>query len=58
MVAKNLKRAGDTLEGLNKATDAGKGLWEKGREVFGATPCGYLVEHAPWLGTGAKLLGL
>jgi tRNA U34 5-carboxymethylaminomethyl modifying enzyme MnmG/GidA len=49
MVAKNLKRANETLEGLNKATDAGKSLWQKGQEVFGAI--------APWLGAGAKLLG-
>lgn len=50
MVAKNLKRAGEILETLNKGTDAGKGLWEKGQSVFGAI--------APWLGTAAKLLGL
>jgi tRNA U34 5-carboxymethylaminomethyl modifying enzyme MnmG/GidA len=50
MVAKNLKRANETLEGLDKATTAGKSLWEKGQAVFGAI--------APWLGAGAKLLGL
>ena len=50
MVAKNLKRAGEMLETLNKGTDAGKGLWEKGQAVFGAI--------APWLGTAAKLLGM
>lgn len=49
MVAKNLKRANETLEGLNKATDAGKSLWQKGQDVF--------VAIAPWLGVGAKLLG-
>ena len=49
MVAKNLKRAGETLEALNKGTDAGKGLWEKGQAVFSAI--------APWLGAAAKLLG-
>jgi uncharacterized protein YpuA (DUF1002 family) len=49
MVAKNLKRAGETLEALNKGTEAGKGLWEKGQAVFSAI--------APWLGGAAKLLG-
>lgn len=49
MVAKNLKRAGETLEALNKGTEAGKGLWEKGQAVFNAI--------APWLGGAAKLLG-
>jgi hypothetical protein len=49
MVAKNLQRANETLEGLNKATDAGKNLWQKGQEVFGAI--------APWLDEFAKLLG-
>ena len=50
MVAKNLKRAGEMLETLNKGTDAGKGLWEKGQAVLGAI--------TPWLGTAAKLLGI
>ncbi len=50
MVAKNLKRAGEVLESVNKGAEAGQGLWEKGQEVFGAI--------APWLGSAAKLLGL
>jgi hypothetical protein len=50
MVGKNLKRAGEMLESLNKGTEAGKGLWEKGQKVFGAI--------APWLGSAAKHLGL
>jgi tRNA U34 5-carboxymethylaminomethyl modifying enzyme MnmG/GidA len=49
MVAKNLKRANEALEGLDKATNAGKSLWEKGQAVFKFI--------APWLGAGAKLLG-
>jgi len=47
--AQNLKKASETLETLNKATDTGKNLWQKGQEVFRAI--------APWLGSAAKLLG-
>lgn len=50
LVAKNLKRVGDALEGVDKATDAGKNLWEKGVAVFEAI--------SPWLGPAAGLLGL
>ncbi len=48
LVAKNLKRAGEAIESVDKATDAGKNLWQKGHDIFGAI--------APWLGTAAKLL--
>lgn len=48
MVAKNLKRAGEMMETLNKQAEAGKGLWEKGKAVFSAI--------VPWLGSAAKLL--
>jgi len=49
MVAKNLKRVNEALEGVDQATDTGKKLWEKGAEVFGAI--------RPWLGAAAKLIG-
>jgi hypothetical protein len=47
--ARNLKKMSETLETVNKATDTGKSLWQKGQEVFKAI--------APWLGTAAKLIG-
>ena len=50
LVAKNLKRVGDALEGVDQATDTGKKLWEKGVAVFEAI--------SPWLGPAAALLGL
>lgn len=50
LVAKNLKRVGDALEGVDKATDTGKNLWEKGVKVFETI--------SPWLGPAAALLGL
>lgn len=50
MVAKNLKRVNEALSGVDKATDTGKKLWEKGAEVFGAI--------TPWLGAAAKLIGV
>lgn len=50
LVAKNLRRAQETLESLSQTSDAGKNLWQQGQEVFGAI--------APWLGVAAKFLGL
>ncbi len=49
MVAKTLKRVVEMLEMLNKGTEVGKGLWEKGQVVFSAI--------TPWLGPAAKWLG-
>jgi hypothetical protein len=46
MVAKNLKRVGDAIEGADKATK----LWDKTQEVF--------KKIAPWLGAATKFLGL
>ena len=48
LIASNLKRVSETLDTVNKTTDAGKSLWQKGQEVFKAI--------APWLGSAAKLL--
>jgi hypothetical protein len=49
LIAQNLKKVSEALETVNKATDTGKSLWQKGQEVFKAI--------APWLGSAAKLLG-
>lgn len=49
LVAQNLKKVGETLATVDKATDAGKNLWQKGQEVFAAI--------APWLGVAATVLG-
>lgn len=48
-VAQNLKKTGEALEGVDKATTAGKQLWEKSVAVFETI--------APWLGSASKLLG-
>jgi hypothetical protein len=50
VVGQNLKQVGETLKTLNDGTEAGKGLWKTGQEVFTAI--------APWLGVAAKLIGL
>lgn len=50
LIAQNLKKVSEALETVDKATDKGKSLWQKGQEVFKAI--------APWLGTAAKLIGL
>jgi hydroxypyruvate isomerase len=49
LIAQNLKKVSEALETVDKATDTGKSLWQKGQEVFKAI--------APWLGTAAKLIG-
>ncbi len=49
LIAQNLKQVGDALESANKATEAGKNLWQKGQEVFKAI--------APWLGVASKFIG-
>jgi hypothetical protein len=49
-IAQNLKKVSEAIEGLDKATEAGKNLWEKGQAVFGAI--------APWLGVAAKFFGM
>jgi len=50
LVGQNLKQVGETLKTLNDGTEAGKGLWQTGQEVFKAI--------APWLGVASKLIGL
>jgi len=49
LVAQNLKKVGEALGTVDKASDAGKNLWQKGQQVFGAI--------APWLGIASKVLG-
>lgn len=41
LVAQNLKKVGEVLNTVNKATDTGKNLWQKAQEVFQVI--------APWL---------
>lgn len=50
LVGQNLKQASETLKTLKEATDAGKGLWQTGAEVFKAV--------APWIGVTVAFFGL
>lgn len=49
LIAKNLKRMGDTLKTANDTVEAGKGLWEKIQPM--------LLPLVGWLGTARSFLG-
>lgn len=50
LVAKNLKRMGDTLKTAGDTVDAGKSLWEKVQPMF--------ITLVGWLGVAKSFLGL
>jgi hypothetical protein len=50
LVAKNLKRMGETLKAAGDTVDAGKSLWEKVQPI--------LLTLIGWLGTAKSFLGL
>lgn len=50
LVGQNLKQVSETIKTLNDTTEAGKGLWQTGAEIFKAI--------APWIGVAAAFFGV
>lgn len=50
LVGQNLKRMSETMKTLKDTTEAGKGLWKTGIDVFKAV--------APWIGVAVSVFGV
>lgn len=49
LIGQNLKRVGETMKTLKDTTEAGKSLWQTGKEVLKAI--------APWVGVATAFFG-